>query len=1834
MTPITPRRQTFIRLGFAFALMFIWGLSAFAQQGDASQYDRGTPPQHAAGVSPLSSYLSTDLGVTNLSNGALNIKLPFGQIGGRGFWVPFSLDYASKIWSATKGEEFVIDPFPGHSAQVVFAVYDDPANALDLYNRVAPGWTIGGAPILRARGLGIASSTGGSCPASLFNFSRVLVKLTLVLPDKGEIQLRDDQTDGAPLSSQLDSDGCRTIDGYRGRRWHATDGSGIIFIGDNDNGVIHGDLAGTVILPDGTRYRFNDPSGPSTVGSAYVSKLVRCSSITDRNGNKITIDYPSSTKVVFTDQLGRQAWWEFNAIVGGTQWALVVRLPGVSGQDVYYKVRTAPMNQNYRSDINPTLPVYNGDYDPLGYGYTIFGPHTSLFLQSYGSGAERIDDKYVLTEVVLPDNRSLQFSYNEFGEVAEVTLPTGGKIWYDYAYINMLPSGNSLGGEVIATGQGIGTTRVESIDRAVTARRLFPDGATHETTWTYTYSAVTTSGVTTGDTEVQARSVAGDVLLLRQKHYFLSAQRYLAFNQGNYDGTGYSLWSTGLERRSETLTAAGTALNATEQDWTQRTPVVWTSGYTQEQPENDNRVNQTRNYLDTGGFAKTEIFYDNVNNASANNVTETKEYDFDNTLKRRTVTSYLTTNPDNGNINYSTDDIFLLRLPTQQSVYEGATEKARTVYKYDKYANDGNNATLTDYGPSVTGHDAAYGTGKTTRGNPTAVGQWLNTNGSTLLTYSRYDTLGNIISTKDPRGNVTTLSFADNFGVGDNPDSGAEGAYGPTYALPTLITSPAPNPGEAQQTAKSQYDFSTGLLTGFKDRNGIITKTEYNDPFNRPTRAIKAKGVAGVETQTAMYYAPQSNPYGVTLARNDVLTAKDRDSAGDGVLRSWTVTDGFGRTIESWTRHPQGDVKVSAIYDALSRVKQTSNPYRNSESPLYTTTTYDLAGRVTAVTTPDGATTSTAYDGARMMVTDPAQKRRISETDGLGRLIKIWEIKAQDGDTVSINFPQSGGPLYYGYLTQYTYDALDNLITVAQGAQTRTFAYDSLKRMTSANNPESGLMSYLYDENGNLLEKTDARTAKITSTYDALNRVKSNTYSGTTGEGINAANATPPVYFKYDNQSFPSGPPGPPPSFNRGFATGRLVSVTYGVPTATAGSYFGYDELGRIVRKTQQINGNNYAITAGYNRASAMTSENYPATTHAVNYTYDIAGRLSGFSGTLGDGVSRTYASITQYNAAGLKERESFGMGANGMTTPLYLKLTYNKRHQLVDLRLSSVNDASDFNRGALQFYYSLIGAANQNPLLDDPTNNGNPVRQWSYVPKVAGGFVNTQIDDYAYDALNRVETFTDSQVDENGTLLANMATQNFAYDPYGNRRVTSATGGVSNFNPSYNTANNRIDGLGYDTVGNITTDPATGGTMTYDAENRMVTATNGGGGNYTYDGEGKRVKRITAGQEWWYVYGIGGELLAEYLASAPATVKKEYGYRGGQLLVVWNTDEPLADKKLKWLVMDHLGSTRTEADKSGSLAGITRHDYAPFGEELYAGIRQNGGAGQYGYEPPQSTLRIRFGAKERDNETGLDYFLARYYSSTQGRFASTDPIVMEKRRLGDPQGINLYAYTRNNPLKYIDPDGEKYKGTDGKEVNIVRANQRWVIKSKNATNDLKRLVDLINKSGSKTASAQFAAGLKSATMLNVVIDSDTPRSPDERRDGGAEYGRHEPHDKSGPIHFNDNANKFDGRADPAVDQKGKVIPGAYREATITLFEQKMIEFGSTGQDLYDELVATFGHEMRHDTDPIQVKAGLTGRGSDAIWHPEKNGKAAKYSPQWYRQTILDEIDASRRKVP
>jgi RHS repeat-associated protein len=127
----------------------------------------------------------------------------------------------------------------------------------------------------------------------------------------------------------------------------------------------------------------------------------------------------------------------------------------------------------------------------------------------------------------------------------------------------------------------------------------------------------------------------------------------------------------------------------------------------------------------------------------------------------------------------------------------------------------------------------------------------------------------------------------------------------------------------------------------------------------------------------------------------------------------------------------------------------------------------------------------------------------------------------------------------------------------------------------------------------------------------------------------------------------------------------------------------------------------------------------------------------------------------------------------------------------------------------------------------------------------------------------------------------------------------------------------------------------------------------------------------------------------------------------------------------INWLVTDQLGTPGIIIDKTGWLANVKRHDYLPFGEELFAytGGRTPGQGYTVSGNLPADGARQKFTSKERDNETGLDYFNARYYASMQGRFTSADPLL-SSGTIYDPQTWNRYSYTLNNPLKYVDPFG------------------------------------------------------------------------------------------------------------------------------------------------------------------------------------------------------------------
>src|SRR5207249_10958271 len=101
----------------------------------------------------------------------------------------------------------------------------------------------------------------------------------------------------------------------------------------------------------------------------------------------------------------------------------------------------------------------------------------------------------------------------------------------------------------------------------------------------------------------------------------------------------------------------------------------------------------------------------------------------------------------------------------------------------------------------------------------------------------------------------------------------------------------------------------------------------------------------------------------------------------------------------------------------------------------------------------------------------------------------------------------------------------------------------------------------------------------------------------------------------------------------------------------------------------------------------------------------------------------------------------------------------------------------------------------------------------------------------------------------------------------------------------------------------------------------------------------------------------------------------------------------------------------------------VSRHDYLPFGEELYGGPPSSPGVGGRAQGYVGDSTRQHFTGYEMDAETGLNFAQARYQSPVQGRFTSVDPLGRSANVL-NPQSFNRYSYVLNNPVNATDPTG------------------------------------------------------------------------------------------------------------------------------------------------------------------------------------------------------------------
>lgn len=1035
------------------------------------------------------------------------------------------------------------------------------------------------------------------------------------------------------------------------------------------------------------------------------------------------------------------------------------------------------------------------------------------------------------------------------------------------------------------------------------------------------------------------------------------------------------------------------------------------------------------------------------------------------TLVKTAITDY---NYDkNGNLTQKADYDFVdyATIPRDASgqptgVPAGAVPKKVTVNSYSNFTPDASDITTAttnaynrpgspDRRSSVASTEARSGFSSSTAltrteftydnalttGNITLVRAWDSVKQSTIPASLTAANSTSVQTQFDSYGNVTMVTDARNIQTKFDYDAIVAGNPATANLYPTKIRKAY---GTAVQLSSSiTYDLQSGLtLTTTDDDNSVTNKTTYDD-LGRPTLS---QGAYSSVTNTAQRQT--SSQY--LDASRAVIVRSDLTTVGDGKIVTIQHTDQLGRirlsralenpATQSATDETAG-IKVQTRYATTSTNTYTavSKPYRadtsTAASSEYTMgwarETADRSGRAVESQTfdgsglpaPWGASTNSmgvstiAYDANYTTTTDPAGKIKRTRTNGLGQLDRTDEPNSSNSLGTIASPAQS---------TSYSYDALGRMTLVTQGVQTRTFTYSSLSRLISQTNPEkNGADTFEYDDGGHITKHTDAQNWFTTFVYDELGRVKTADYSNTA--------ASPDIKKFYDN-----------PTAGK-YGKGRYW-YDYTGGDATTGqtveysSVDGYDILGRPLSATQKFKTSGTwsspFTTANLYDLSGNVKEKTLPSLHKITYSFDAIGRLSQMVGNL-DGVQRTYSTGITYNAAGKMIREQFGT-----QTPLYHNRHYNNLGQLYDVRLgTNGGDEWTWNRGALRIYYGANSAVGNGGTL----NNGNVYREDHFIPlndAVTSWFM--PVEWYGYDELNRVTGIWEQTYASTGANNYATLNQTYSYDRYGNRTVSGTAGGVTSPSFQYVAASNRqkaptdsttdaaTDKMRYDAVGNLIKDTHTqttsSGLKTYDINNQMLTAVSANGtlNSYAYDAAGHRVRRSTnnGGSNWWQVYGIGGELVAEYASgSATNSPNKEYGYRLGELLVVGDVG---AGCVTRWMVTDQVNTPRILSDSTGSLAGISRHDYLPFGEELTAGY--GGRTTAQGFTG--DCVRDRFANYERDTETGLDFAEARYHGSNYGRFTSVDP-AMGSAHKSIPQSWNRYTYVMNQPLSLVDPTGE-----------------------------------------------------------------------------------------------------------------------------------------------------------------------------------------------------------------
>jgi len=753
---------------------------------------------------------------------------------------------------------------------------------------------------------------------------------------------------------------------------------------------------------------------------------------------------------------------------------------------------------------------------------------------------------------------------------------------------------------------------------------------------------------------------------------------------------------------------------------------------------------------------------------------------------------------------------------------------------------------------------------------------------------------------------------------------------------------------------------------------------------------------------------------------------------------------------DSWANQsclPSGGSAKAYVTSATNALNQvTSSTYNSCSGTVATTTdpnnqtassTYDLMGRMTQTNLPGGGQSNRSFsESATPLSLTGSVKidatRTASSTDSVDGLGRVTQSRL-DTDPQGVTY------------TDITYDALERKKPVSNPYRTTgdptygvtSFGYDALSRLTAVAAPSGGSVTTVYA--GNCTTVTDQAAKKRKSCGDALGRLTQvfedpgglnyetdyqyDTLDNLTSVVQSGSRQRTFAYNSLSQLTSASNPESGTISYTYD-SDGNLLTKVSPLPSqpnpaVTVTATFAYDSLHRLTGKTyssgdpatsyfyDQTSYNGLTITNGVGRRTGMAD---PAGAEAwsysptglvlterrttnsvsknVSYGYNLDGSVASI--TYPSGALINYALSASYSPHGALS--SLVLGQSGSFTGINLNLGYTNRLQPSTIRAWSTNGT------ALDFTYCFnvnINLATGDCGAAPVVNNGNVVQ-------IKNNLTADRTQNFTYDALNRIQTAKTQAT--TGTYAWGLQ---FGYDPWANLLSASVTqGNPPMLSLGVNTLNRITNGgFSYDAAGNLLADGSFN--YTWDAESKMKT---GAGLTYIYDGDGKRAQKANAGTPpqpfKLYWYGMGSDPLDETDAAGNTNNVSfnEYIFFGGKRIA-----RRKSDGTIHFYFADHLGTSRVVTSATGTVPVLDDSDFYPFGGERVV-LSTSGN-------------NYKFTGKERDNESGLDNFGARYFASTLGRFQSPDPLL-NSGRPWQPQSWNRYAYTLNNPINFVDPFG------------------------------------------------------------------------------------------------------------------------------------------------------------------------------------------------------------------